>query len=328
MALLLLVALLPITQGLSPSATLWASNRGELLNLLNHPLQIQLATGDLPYGSFLRLCEDRATILDGLVAAAGTSPAAAGLAAARTANGDAVAALRSAAAAAGKSIEADGVACYGCGGPHLNMDCPDELAPSNAARALAAVVRTSGGAASLAGVGDYPSSLAAVAAVTRAYGWACATALDAELGPSAYDGWLEAHGAAFSAVGAAAERALDGACDDAEAARPAYVAALSALYNYVDAEASTAGLKGSGAALEDARRGLDAVEPGFLAAQDRNANFVSDLKRELVGGADAREKAAGDKMAAAAAYLAKKGGAPGDARAKAAAYLAAKERAP
>ena len=115
MALLLLVALLPITQGLSPSATLWASNRGELLNLLNHPLQIQLATGDLPYGSFLRLCEDRATILDGLVAAAGTSPAAAGLAAARGANGDAVAALRSAAAAAGKSIEADGVACYGCG---------------------------------------------------------------------------------------------------------------------------------------------------------------------------------------------------------------------
>ena len=64
------------------------------------------------------------------------------------------------------------------------------------------------------------------------------------------------------------------------------------------------------------------------AAQDRNANFVSDLKRELVGGADAREKAAGDKMAAAAAYLAKKGGAPGDARAKAAAYLAAKQQAP
>ena len=115
-------------------------------------------------------------------------------------------------------------------------------------------------------MGDYPSSLAAVAAVTRAYGWACATALDAELGPSAYDGWLAAHGDAFSAVGAAAERALDGACDDAEAARPAYVAALSALYNYVDAEASTAGLKGSGAALEDARRRIDAVEPGFLAA--------------------------------------------------------------
>ena len=89
---------------------------------------------------------------------------------------------------------------------------------------------------------------------------------------------------------------------DRDAVDAAYVAALSALFNFVDSEASTAGLKGAGEDLEAARRKLDALEPGFLDAQDRNANFVSaTLKAQL-----AKSSAGAKKMDAAAAYLAAK----------------------
>ena len=321
MAALIFAMVVGLARGLSVSETLWSGSRGELLNLLNHPLQIQLATGELPYGSFLRLTEDRSCILEGLVAAAGDSCVGSGLVAEVEANGALRDEWRGVAEARGKTIAAgDGVDCYGCGGNHLNVDCPDELGVSQSARALAAVVRSGG---------DGPSTLAAVAAVCRGYGWACGTVLDAALGEStAYDGWLVRHARVFQDVGAEASAALDAsgaACDDV---RPAYVAALSALYNYVDSEASTAGLKGSGAALDAARRKLGDLEPGFLEAQDRNANFVADLKEELVRGGDTRADAAAAKMDAAAAYLAKKrGGASDAASAKmdaAAAYLAKK----
>ena len=38
---------------------LFEDSRSDVLNLLNHPLQIQLLTGDLPMGSFRRLVKDR-----------------------------------------------------------------------------------------------------------------------------------------------------------------------------------------------------------------------------------------------------------------------------
>jgi len=197
----------------------------------------------------------------------------------------------------------------------LARACPEDLAVSGAARALAAILRSAASPAAAA---------ASVEACAGSYGWACETLLRANLGPSPYDGWLRAHADAFSAAGAAAAAVFDAAPDADDAA---YVAAQSALYNYLDQEASTAGLKGSGEALDAARRKLDALEPGFLDAQDRNSNFVRDTLKAQAG----REAAAEGKMGAATAYLAAKNAKAGreaaaDAKmSAAAAYLAAKK---
>ena len=43
----------------------------------------------------------------------------------------------------------------------------------------------------------------------RGYGWACETILNAELGPTPYDGWLRRHGHVLSRLGGLAETALD-----------------------------------------------------------------------------------------------------------------------
>ena len=83
-------------------------------------------------------------------------------------------------AAAGKSIEVDHeawaaaqaaagepatqLACYTCGGPHLNVDCPEDSMPSAAARALAAHLRSSPPAPAL------PAAAAVLRCVAR-----CAT---------------------------------------------------------------------------------------------------------------------------------------------------------
>ena len=67
----------PLSTPTTTTEQLRAAHRSERLNLLNHPLQIQLATGALPYGSFVRLCHDRSTILDAVrsaAAAAGAFP--------------------------------------------------------------------------------------------------------------------------------------------------------------------------------------------------------------------------------------------------------------
>ena len=60
----------PLSTPTTATEQLRAAHRSERLNLLNHPLQIQLATGALPYGSFVRLCHDRTTILDAVRSAA------------------------------------------------------------------------------------------------------------------------------------------------------------------------------------------------------------------------------------------------------------------
>ena len=288
---LALVCMRPAAPLSTPTTTteqLRAAHRGESLNLLNHPLQIQLATGALPYGSFARLCHDRSTILEAVRSAA--AAAGADVLADEVSN-DETKAWLDAAEAAGKTISTGdpSIKCYACGGDHLNVDCPDDLTVTGPARAVAAVLRSYSGAEAAAGV------LAACE-----YGWACATLLEAGFGETPYAGWLTSHAESLAEASAAVAPLVDAA--DRDAVDASYVAALSALFNFVDSEASTAGLKGAGADLEAARRKLDALEPGFLDSQDRNANFVSaTLKAQA-----AKSSAGAKKMDAAAAYLAAK----------------------
>ena len=277
----------PLSTPTTTTEQLRAAHRGESLNLLNHPLQIQLATGALPYGSFVRLCHDRSTILDAVRSAA--AAAGADVLADEVSN-DETKAWLDAAEAAGKTISTrdPSIKCYACGGDHLNVDCPDDLTVTGPARAVAAVLRSYDGVEAAAGV----------LAVCE-YGWACGTLLRAGF-ETPYAGWLENHAEALATASAAVAPLVDAA--DRESVDAAYVAALSALFNFVDSEASTAGLKGAGANLEDARRKLDALEPGFLDSQDRNANFVS----ATLNAQAAKSSAGAKKMDAAAAYLAAK----------------------
>ena len=289
-ALLALLCMRPAAPLSTPTTTteqLRAAHRSERLNLLNHPLQIQLATGALPYGSFVRLCHDRTTILDAVRSAA----AVAGAEVLGDVSEAETQAWLDAAEASGKTISTGdpSIKCYACGGDHLNVDCPDDVTVTGPARAVAAVLRSYGGVEAAAGV------LAACE-----YGWACGTLLEAGLGETPYAGWLTSHADSLNKASAAVAPLVDAA--DRDAVDASYVAALSALFNFVDSEASTAGLKGAGADLEEARKKLDALEPGFLESQDRNANFVSaTLKAQA-----AKSSAGAKKMDAAAAYLAAK----------------------
>ena len=57
--------------------------------------------------------------------------------------------------------------------------------------------------------------------------------------------------------------------------------ARALLYAFVDSEAGEAGLKSltmdeSGVSLQEARERLDAIEPGFLQSQDKNAQFLKE----------------------------------------------------
>ena len=287
LALLCIRSAAPLSTPTTTTEQLRAAHRSERLNLLNHPLQIQLATGALPYGSFVRLCHDRSTILEAVRSAA--AAAGADVLADEVSN-DETKAWLDAAEAAGKTISTrdPSIKCYACGGDHLNVDCPDDLTVTGPARAVAAVLRSYDGVEAAAGV----------LAVCE-YGWACGTLLEAGF-ETPYRGWLTNHANALNKASAAVAPLVDAA--DRESVDASYVAALSALFNFVDSEASTAGLKGAGEDLEAARRKLDALEPGFLDQQDRNANFVSATLK-----AQAEKSSSGArKMDAAAAYLAAK----------------------
>ena len=76
-------------------------------------------------------------------------------------------------------------------------------------------------------------------------------------------------------------------------------------------------MKESGVSLQEARERLEAIEPGFLQSQDKNAQF---LKEEVLG---AQGQKTGSPTATAAGKMGKKAAAV-DA---AAAYLAAKQAA-
>ena len=185
------------------------------LNLLNHPLQIQLATGALPYGSFVRLCHDRSTILEAVRSAAAAAGADV-LSEVSEAEATAKAWL-DAAEAAGKTISTGdpSIKCYACGGDHLNVDCPDDLSVTGPARAVAAVLRSYNGVEAATGV----------LAVCE-YGWACDTLLKAGF-ETPYAGWLRAHAESLAKASAAVAPLVDAA--DRDAVDASYVAALSAL---------------------------------------------------------------------------------------------------
>ena len=290
------------------SQSLWSNRRDAALAVVNNPLIVQLGSGELPAGSYLRLMEDRAVVLDGVQAACAaacrrgrlppsgrpaTSAAAAAagldilLKAEQKRRADDHEAWAAAMAAAGKSIEVDHeawaaaqaaagepatqLACYTCGGPHLNVDCPEELAPSAAARALAAHLRSSPPAV----------ALPAAAAVLRCVGWCHATLRAAGLGGgAAFGGWVNAHATRWAALADAADALLDASSsgDVADADADAeHALALSLLYSWISSEAGTAGLKGDGAPLQAAREAIDRVEPGYLQSVDRDAQFVRDV---------------------------------------------------
>ena len=304
--LLLLLLASPASAVISQS--LWSNRRDAALAVVNNPLIVQLGSGELPAGSYLRLMEDRSIVLDGVTAACAaacrrgrlppsgrpaTSAAAAAagldllLKAEQERREDDHEAWAAAMAAAGKSIEVDHeawaaaqaaagepatqLACYTCGGPHLNVDCPEELAPSAAARALAAHLRSSPPAV----------ALPAAAAVLRCVGWCHATLRTAGLGGgAAFGGWVDAHATRWAALADAADALLDASSSgdvadtDADAE---HALALSLLYSWISSEAGTAGLKGDGAPLQAAREAIDRVEPGYLQSVDRDAQFVRDV---------------------------------------------------
>ena len=138
LALVLLLSAASSISALSSDA-LFQKNRPEILNLLNHPLQLQLATGDLALGAFQRLILDRKAILEGLDAATG------GLMDQEVALHDKMASSWLATAEqACKTIEAEGVACYNCGGNHLNIDCPRDQQVSSSAQALKSLLVSHG----------------------------------------------------------------------------------------------------------------------------------------------------------------------------------------
>lgn len=293
-------------------------SRSDALTLVNHPLVVQLGTADLPFGSFHRSLLAREEIMaglnDGLCASrANVSPQLATLRElTRTAAERARASSdtwRTEATSAGKSIEVEGISCYTCGGNHFNRDCPEECTgASSSALALASYLRSA------------TCPLAAASAVLSDLSFASDTLLRAGLdGGDAFGNCVRENAKLFAELSEACDRALEASDAEERATTEAQASTARALlYAVVDSEAGEAGLQSlemgtNGVGLQAAREVLDAVEPGFLAAQDRNAQF---LKEEVLGaqGKGARPNAspagpAGGKAAAvdaAAAYLAAK----------------------
>ena len=305
--------------GLSSCGELFLSNRPDVLNLLNHQLQQQLANGGLGLGSFRRLCRDRSAILEGLQRAA---PA--GLLDDEcSTHAQDVETWLAAAEAAGKTIVVPGVRCYSCGGEHLNIDCPLEVRSYGGwslstnentggvqvlqqATTTSTVVSPSAAALRSILASSGPTG---AAAVLRSYSFACSRLLEAaataQLPPSCYSGWLKAHGSRWALLADACE-AEAGASDPA-----VYSTALSMFYNWIDTEASTAGIVASASApapggattisLADA---LEDLEPGYAATRDKHQSFVADITGAAQN--NAKKDAAAAKVNAAAAYLAAK----------------------
>jgi len=316
------------TLALSP---LWTRPQG--LMLANHPLIVQLGTGALPMGSFNRCLLAREALLEGLEASAASScsgdavsPEAAQLlsmAADESARCTRDASLwLETAAGAGRSIElpaeevAAGVRCYTCGGTHYNIDCPETAAAPPEALALAGFLKSA-------------RTLAAASAVLRDLSFASNTLLKAGLtGGDAYSACVAAHAQRCGELADACDRTLaaagtleDTASDSARLALDETRLARSLLFALVDSECGTAGLKDSscgdgdgGMSLREAREAIEAVEPGFLQEQDRNAAFLREtlLQPSDTPNSDAPAAAAGPTSAArrqeqrvdaAAAYL-------------------------
>jgi len=291
-----------------------SEERRIFLDLTNHPLQLQLATGELPLGCFRRLVADRAVILEGLMKAASM-----GLMDEEMSRHS----LESQrwlveAEKAGKTISVPGIECYSCGGDHLNIDCPEDNidAGSPSAQALRSVL-------SLGSVSD-------ASAVLDAYGFACTRLLDAVdrcsrrddggdksdsddgILSNTYRGWLEAHAERWKKISCSCKEHEDNSSSSSNS-----MICLSMLYNWIDSEAATTGIRllndgtkstsnsgGGGSAMEMLREAIEELEPGYAAQRNKHQSFVADItgKKDAL----ARIEAAKRKTDAAAAYLAAK----------------------
>jgi hypothetical protein len=319
-------------------------SRDDALTIVNHPLIIQLGTGDLPMGSFRRLLLARSALLEAagesIVAAcseltkakdpkardAATSLEALISQEVRQASDDATEWL-AAAERAGKTIElpaeqgAAGVSCYGCGGNHYNVDCPDDLSPSRDALTLSSHMRAARGAL---------SQLGAAAPIFRCIGWSHATmaSTSPEMnGGRAFQGWTSSHALRWTAISEALEHAFDcgvtcldagevflsvgGALSDLEVAvaRREAQTSFALLYAAIDSEAATAGLQSVSATMsvQEAREAIALVEPGFNG--DKHRVFMDEVlgakgaEKPSEAAASSSTAAAERRLKAAAAYM-------------------------
>lgn len=282
----------------------FAQSRPQMLDLLNHPLQLQLATGDLPLGSFQRLLEDRLVLVKGIQAATTTRDGASLLSFVGDddtiieAHHEYAKQALEIAKGRGKTIAAGpGIACYTCGGDHLNIDCPDDQEPSQSVLALSSVLQSSG--------------LVGASAVLEAYSFACRQMLEAiktsntnndgenENYDSVYHGWLEAHADQWSTLSDQCQEQMNQRSDSDFAS---YTTCLSMLYNWIDMEAAMTGIRAD--ILKDSNitslmETLEQLEPGYAAQRDKHSSFVADAIAPT-------STAASSKVNAAAAYLAAK----------------------
>ena len=298
-----LVLVLPVAQTFNQH---FHANRKVVLNLLNHPLQLQLATGELPLGSFRRLVQDRQAILEGLTCAVGDMI-------------DSQESLSSHGATsqkwlriaeeAGKTIELEGIDCYNCGGNHLNIDCPEDQEISQSAQAMKSILQANG--------------IAGAAAVLRCYSFSCDKILEACASNSeisnVYHGWLETHAKQWSVLADMCEEKID------DSAASSYVVSLSMFYNWLDGEAATTGIRAdlNDPILSSLMDRPEELEPGYAAQRDKHSSFVADTTGKASG--QALKSKAKAQVNAAAAYLASKNK-KNAATQKAAAYLAAKKK--
>ena len=292
----------------SPCDALFQNARPELLNLLNHPLQLQLATGALQLGAFQRLIHDRKTILDGLDAATNGMPQ---IKEELRLHETEAAGWLAAAEEDGKTIKVSGIKCFNCGGDHLNIDCPEDQETSSSAQALKSLLQANG--------------LAGAAAVLQAYSFSCKTLLKAceadklELNP-VYHEWLQVHAKRWTEYGQICAQMMKGTNH-----QHGYTACLSMLYNWIDAEAATTGIRAdlNEPTLSALMDELEHLEPGYATQRDKHESFVADITG--VKFAQDLEKKVMSKVDKAAAYLAAKKSKNAKLDA-AAAYLAAKKK--
>jgi len=286
----------------------FAQSRAQMLNLLNHPLQIQLATGDLPLGSFQRIVKDRLVLLTGIQAAT------AGLLLEEEdvigikAHQEEAAEWLEFARAQGKTIVApSGIACYTCGGDHFDIDCPEDQQSSQSVLALNSVLQSSG--------------VVGAISILEGYSFACRRLLEAlrtttnshdNYYDTVYHGWLKVHAERWSQLSERCHKlsakidqtnTMDE--DDDSAAR--YTACLSMFYNWIDMEAATTGIRANlnNPEITALMEALEVLEPGYATQRDKHSSFVA-CNISGAASSKANVKSATAKVDAATAYLAAK----------------------
>lgn len=322
-ALLLWSWLGSITFALSLTNDLFQKKvRPDVLNLLNHPLQLQLATGDLPLGAFQRLILDRQAILEGLVEALEEEGMHQLLEKELILHEKEANQWLMEAEQAGKTIAAPStdIKCYNCGGNHLNIDCPDDQYISSSAQALTSLLIS--------------NKLVGATAIFQTYGFCCQTLLETcqqleqqqESVNPVYHGWLQSHAQRWTKLGEFCNTKLKE--QSSSMAEDGYTVCLSMLYNWIDAEAANTGIRAdlNDPILSTIMKELEQKEPGYAAQRDKHQSFVADITGTKTS--EVRQQKAMSKVDKAAAYLAAKNNSTtkNEKLDAAAAYLAAKKK--